>query len=256
MAARKAAALAPATTARRSARIREAALRPKKAQEQTRVTKTVRQPKRAECSTCSRKLAASSFPKITAQCKHAASTCKACVKNWLAISLNSNTFDKVACPECPERMQNEDMKKHAAKDVYERYDELERKDIAEKIPGWRWCLKPDCRAGKVHEPLLPKAEAPKKKRGVKKTEEEEDDGVDICVCGECGAKACVPCDKPYHEGRTCEQYQKQAQKEEQATLKTIKKQCKACPGCQKNIEKNGGCDSVYCKSFSSRHEQS
>ena len=50
------------------------------------------------------------------------------------------------------------------------------------------------------------------------------------------AKACI-------EGETCAEYQKrlkQFDKDEKATLQIIEKECKKCPNCNKNIQKNGG----------------
>lgn len=44
---------------------------------------------------------------------------------------------------------------------------------------------------------------------------------DICECTECGAKACVPCDRPWHEGEDCAAYQariKDRLEEENKTL--------------------------------------
>ena len=166
--------------------------------------------------------------------------------------MDSTTYDNISCPECPELMQKSDMKLHAAKDIYKKFDELERREIAEKTPGWRWCLAPRCRAGQVHEPSVPAAGRKTKPRGLKtrKGKKQQDDQ-NVCVCNECGAKACVDCDRPFHEGETCEEYQKRmknthAEKDDAASLKTIQKECKQCPGCNKNIMRNGGCDAMRC----------
>jgi hypothetical protein len=74
---------------------------------------------------------------------------------------------------------------------------------------------------------------------------------DICKCNKCGAKACVPCDRPWHENETCEAYKlrtKDRTEEEDASLAAIQKQTKPCPSCSKNIIKTGGCKHMYCKS--------
>ncbi|KAK0247949.1 hypothetical protein B0A54_15392 [Friedmanniomyces endolithicus] len=99
-------------------------------------------PQKYDCMTCDRTLAASSFPNqlATDECKHLINTCKQCAKAWIAALLDSTTYDKLSCPECPEIMTNAGVKAMAAKDVYARYDEMERRGIAEKISGWRWCL--------------------------------------------------------------------------------------------------------------------
>lgn len=73
---------------------------------------------------------------------------------------------------------------------------------------------------------------------------------DICACHACGAKACVACDRPWHEGETCEAYRariKGRASEEDATLEVIRARTKECPECQRSIEKNGGCAHMMCK---------
>lgn len=160
----------------------------------SRVTKSKAPPKtkqatKRDCATCGRILSTQSFPKhITDDCNHDVNTCKACVKAWIPAQLDSVTYDKLSCPECPSILQNADVQKHAAKAVYDRFDELERRGIAETVPGWRWCMNPDCRAGQVHEPLLEVAANAggkgTKAKGKKKKSAEDD----ICECKECGAK--------------------------------------------------------------------
>ena len=236
-------------------------------------------PPRYTCTTCDRNLAASTFPKYLAtdSCKHLINTCKPCLKSWITAQMEYTTYDKIKCPECPALMLNSDMKIHATKEVYQRFDDLERRGISDKVPGWRWCLNFKCRAGKVHEPSInPASEAEageklleaevaegritrlvkslggRKKTAVMKGEEAVVvDGTTICTCDECGSKACVPCDKPYHEGETCAQYAKRVtertEAEEKASVAFIKDECKQCPKCSKNIEKDGGCDSVICE---------
>jgi hypothetical protein len=75
---------------------------------------------------------------------------------------------------------------------------------------------------------------------------------DICKCNKCDAKACVPCDRPWHENESCEEYKlriKDKIEEEDATLAAIQKVTKPCPSCSKNILKTGGCKHMYCKSW-------
>ncbi|KAK1818175.1 hypothetical protein LTR12_007453 [Friedmanniomyces endolithicus] len=223
------------------------------------------------------KKTASSFPNHlpTDECKHLINTCKQCAKAWIAAQLDSTTYDKLSCPECPEIMTNAGVKAMAAKDVYARYDEMERRGIAEKIPGWRWCMHSKCKAGQVYEPLLKAAAVPaeivakfdeadgktnskaktdskrgttKKSAGKKVVIDLTRDGEDIFTCDTCGERTCVPCDRPYHVGETCDEYRERMKRGEAKSEKFIKKKCKQCPkeGCKANIEKNGGCDHVLC----------
>ncbi|KAK3626169.1 hypothetical protein LTR56_019957 [Elasticomyces elasticus] len=246
-------------------------------------------PVKFTCTTCDRTLAGSSFPKYLAtdNCKHLINTCKQCSQAWVAAQMESTIYDKVSCPECPEVLNNEGVKILASKEVYAKFDEIERRTIAETVPGWRWCMNTKCRAGQVHEPLLQAGEVGKvakegseeieeadrkewatakralKPRAAKKTPakkgkavidltQDSDPAEDIFTCKDCGAKACVPCDRPFHEGETCSEYQErrkfQTETQDKASEKFIKKQCKQCPNaeCKKSIEKNGGCDAVYC----------
>ena len=73
----------------------------------------------------------------------------------------------------------------------------------------------------------------------------------IFTCDKCSGKACVPCDRPWHENESCAEYQlriKDRTDEEDASLAAIQKETKKCPSCSKNILKNGGCKHMYCKS--------
>lgn len=78
-------------------------------------------------------------------------------------------------------------------------------------------------------------------------------GPDVFTCNKCGGKACVPCDRPWHENETCESYKERTNtkariEEEDASLAAIQKETKKCPSCSKNILKNGGCKHMFCKS--------
>ncbi|TKA24319.1 hypothetical protein B0A50_06789, partial [Salinomyces thailandicus] len=146
------------------------------------------------------------------------------------------------------------------------FEDLERKHIAENTPGWRWCLAPGCKAGQVHDSrdvvtIIKKDPAakphPKKRSGKKGASqavlEPKPEVVDICECQNCGAKACVPCDRPYHEGETCAQYQlrvKDRLEEEDRALKEIHKTTKRCPHCNVSVQKNGGCPYMQWINFS------
>ncbi|TKA74350.1 hypothetical protein B0A55_05514 [Friedmanniomyces simplex] len=270
--------------ARRSARLnppQESAPKNAKNSTKSRIAKTKKTPKpmplKFDCTICGRALAASSLPDHLApdHCEHLINTCKQCVKAWIAAQLDSTTYDRVSCPECPEIMTKADVKQMAAKDVYARYEEMERRGVAERIPGWRWCLNSKCRAGQVYEPLLKAAavaareggdfgvaedretgakarRASKRGKAKKPTVDlphDDDDDDDIFTCNECGEKACVPCDRPYHDGETCAEYRERRTYDDKTSEEFIEKKYKRCPnkaGCNANIEKDGGCDFVFC----------
>jgi hypothetical protein len=149
------------------------------------------------------------------------------------------------------------------KKMYEQFEKLERKHIPDATPGWRWCLSLHCNAGQVHETAV----APKAKDNEDEgntydttiyleTYEYVSDVIEfpgdrnICTCHECGARACVVCDRPEHVGETCRAYQlriKDRIEEEDKAMRAIERATKACPNCHVRIQKNGGCPHMYCK---------
>lgn len=220
---------------------------------------------RHPCFSCATDRMSRFFPDYnpSPDCEHLINTCKTCLKKWVEANIESASFKTteengvfgVRCPQpdCEGVMRNVNVNIALGKKgmpTYQRFVELERKYIGDNTPGWRWCLAPGCRAGQVHtspSPVpLPRRRSKITNLFVEKKPEQEPD---IFTCNDCGAKACVPCDRPYHEGETCEQYQvrtKDRFDEEDQALKTIHRVTKSCPGCGKRIEKNGGCPSMLC----------
>ncbi|KAM0715097.1 hypothetical protein Q7P37_009562 [Cladosporium fusiforme] len=225
----------------------------------------------------------------TATCDHLINTCKQCLRQWIESHMVGKAFTpNIQCPQCNEKMTRNDIEMAVTNSVFKkladsrlpivrsrqrcnadlvsRYDMLERKYVAENTPGWRWCLAVDCRAGQIHESPKPEEaakteESPKstgrrwvKKLGLKKSKSKSTKSAepkpDICVCKECGAQACVACDRPWHENESCAEYQariKDRLEEEDKSLVAIQQNSRKCPKCSKNIEKNGGCRHMFCK---------
>ncbi|RMX87904.1 hypothetical protein D0869_02030 [Hortaea werneckii] len=188
----------------------------------------------------------------------------------------------IACPHpgCRGTMKADDVEDAATRKVCGRFEEIARRHIAEHTPGWRWCLAPHCKAGQIHDSSDAVAvtattafvddaaapeQIPKSKKGSKskkkviggdetttkavKDLESKPYIIDIFQCDACGARACVPCDRPYHDGESCAQYQRRVKDrldEEDRTLQTIQKSTRKCPACGVNIQKNGGCPYMIC----------
>jgi ariadne-1 len=140
--------------------------------------------------------------------------------------------------------------------IHRSFNELERRHIADSDPNWRWCLNPSCDHGQIHitasdpTPRKP-ALATRRKLLFVSTPEHESANLpqDNCTCDECGSIACVPCDRPWHEGESCAEFQvrvKNRMDEEDQSLALIRKAMKKCPECSRSIEKNGGCPSMHC----------
>jgi len=79
----------------------------------------------------------------------------------------------------------------------------------------------------------------------------------MITCSLCGFAACFHHNTPWHEGMTCEEYDLKtaagAILAERESEKIIKKIDKRCPGCQRYINKNGGCPHMTCKSSTVMH---
>ncbi|KAI6889472.1 hypothetical protein KC363_g7460 [Hortaea werneckii] len=224
----------------------------------------------------------------SADCRHLINTCTTCLKRWVEAQVEAGSFktDKedskvfgLACPHpgCQGTMTADDVEEAATRKVFGRFDEIARRHIAEHTPGWRWCLAPHCKAGQIHDssdavavtttvvddaappPSEPISKSKKSSKSKKKAVdgttkavkevETKPDLIDIFECHACGARACVPCDRPYHDGESCVQYQHRIRDrldEEDQTLQTIQKSTRKCPACGVNIQKNGGCPYMIC----------
>ncbi len=55
--------------------------------------------------------------RITAACGHSPTLCKSCLQHWIQSSLDDLSWDRLKCPECPELLKFEDVKRFAASDV-------------------------------------------------------------------------------------------------------------------------------------------
>ncbi|KAI5357042.1 putative IBR domain, E3 ubiquitin ligase RBR family, TRIAD supradomain-containing protein [Septoria linicola] len=217
------------------------------------------------CTCCDTERPGRFFPKFnpSSECEHLINTCKACLKQWIAVQVESSNFIRIdeeggastfgiKCVECKETMRPVNVEAAATKTVYEKFDRLARRHLAESIPNWRWCLAIGCEHGQEHvkEGAPVPLGTPKKGGRLSRkadTTQSEHAEVDICTCSKCGARACVACDVPMHEKETCEEYRGRTRSEENdASLQLIESTFKKCPKCSKSIEKNGGCDSMYC----------
>ncbi|KAK3717601.1 hypothetical protein LTR37_005667 [Vermiconidia calcicola] len=233
----------------------------------TKKRKTIDTTPKFHCFSCATDRKSTQFPDYnpSADCDHLINTCKTCLKKWVQSNVESANLVTggddgkvygVHCPQCKAIMGNVNVKIAATKKVYERFEELERKHIGDATPDWRWCLNPTCKAGQVHESKaidVPPFKRQKRGSFFRRSVPVPTAEPDICTCNECGAKACVTCDRPWHDGETCSQYQlriKDRMEEEDKALREIRKVTKKCPKCQKPIQKNGGCPSMHCSQCS------
>ncbi|KAH7407035.1 hypothetical protein DE146DRAFT_676302 [Phaeosphaeria sp. MPI-PUGE-AT-0046c] len=94
------------------------------------------------------------------------------------------------------------------------------------------CIAPDCEAVGLPDPSAP--------------------GYPQTSCNTCGYRSCSLCKVSWHKDLTCAEHAAKHVDEkmtdpEKDTLKLMqKKDGKRCPNCQLVIEKDGGCDSMFC----------
>ena len=208
-----------------------------------------RKPARYHCKICDTNRKNKFFPKYnpSAECDHEINTCKSCLQKHVDIRIkNANTTTTsdekktlgIACPEegCAAIVRSVNIELATTLTMHARFETLERTYEASRTAGWRWCLNPNCDAGQAHDSIS--------------KEDWENTKENICVCTKCGERACIPCNRPYHKGESCEAHQyriKDRVKEEDESLELIKDLTRPCPHCSTDIEKDGGCDSMLCK---------
>ncbi|OCL04970.1 hypothetical protein AOQ84DRAFT_356156 [Glonium stellatum] len=160
--------------------------------------------------------------------------CKSCISSSLSAGLDTVGAERLGClePGCEaDPWDYSYLVLYLPADALEQYHEQMFAAFMAEETTWQ-CLNTDC--GSVG--LL----------------EQNVAGFPNIVCSECKRRSCALCRVEWHEGISCQVYREKHQKEfitseEKATLRMLsKKGAKRCPRCQMAIEKDGGCDSMYC----------
>jgi len=74
-----------------------------------------------DCVVCGQGKSLESFSTgVTKSCRHENTTCRRCLATWTATQMETQGWNKIKCPECPQLLHREDMKRAARKEVYER----------------------------------------------------------------------------------------------------------------------------------------
>jgi hypothetical protein len=73
-------------------------------------------------------------------------------------------------------------------------------------------------------------------------------------CNTCEKTSCVVHHIKWHKGETCGEYDYRTDaglkaEEEEASRRVMEATTKKCPGCNRPIEKNRGCDHIECEFF-------
>ncbi|KAI4867409.1 hypothetical protein F4820DRAFT_201713 [Hypoxylon rubiginosum] len=181
------------------------------------------------CIVCSDEKRVSEMPnkrRITASCEHDATICKECVGQWIVSSMDTMTWDRLKCPDCPQLLKYENVRAFAPRDTFDRYDTLSAKALLGSIPDFMWCLNPKCSSGQIHPA-----------------------GCSRAKCHGCKHSLCVRHHVPWHSGETCDEYERRTRRQrrnDKASEKHVKEITKPCPGCKRNVNKFIGCDHVTC----------
>jgi hypothetical protein len=155
---------------------------------------------------------------VKLDCNH--KYCKRCLQHTFKVKIEEKKVRKIICPcdKCEEEVTFHKMKEILEKEMFEKYDIALLEDTFVNEDEFIYCPVPDC-----GNPICGMKEHPK------------------IICRKCDQKICFNCKTVgWHKGK-CEM------KQDEGVKKWMKENnAKPCPNCSVPIEKNKGCDHVYC----------
>lgn len=192
-----------------------------------------------DCNTCSDHRPATAFRirTPTAECQHASLTCRTCVSRWISTQLESGRYDEIACPECPQILQKNDIMAFGTKASRTRYEYLANLDNLSKQKGFVRCMNQNCDSGQIHG----------YKNGKKLKPQDPH-----FICRTCKTQYCRDCKTDWHHGKLCIEMfaatPAEKKKQEAESQKMVEKTAKKCPNkkCARPIEKRSGCNHMQC----------
>lgn len=185
-------------------------------------------PKLVNCSICNVNDITENEEAVTGNCKHKRTVCDSCMARYISeeVTGKGNVAD-MECLEdgCKAKLDFNDVKRFATKDVFERFDTITTRRCLESMDGFAWCAH-GCGCGQIHS----------------------NPTYNIMRCHGCKKKTCFKHKCVWHEGRTCGQYDEDAKaSDEVALLQYLESNGVRCPKCKHGIEKSSGCDHMTCK---------
>ena len=182
------------------------------------------------------------FTVPTPQCVHQPRCCKICVEMWVKSLVDAAGGHNIFCPdvECDKRMGHADIVKALSyspkgMESLDRFEYVSLRMLLSTMDSFKWCLSTSCESGQFHDP----ADGP------------------IVTCVSCGFRSCAEHDLPWHEGQTCDEYDRwrllslgRTHNEERMyrVARKLFLSMKDCPNCYVTIQKFGGCDHMQCTS--------
>jgi len=189
------------------------------------------QEKMKMCVICRGDEKAKHFHRLTDGCAHAAGCCSTCVRRHIETEINSKGDLSVKCPECRKELDHATVQARAATKDFQQYDKLLLSKMLSSLPSFRWCKSSCCGSGQEHA---------------------SGDTAPIMRCHACQKRSCFTHDVPWHEGRTCKDYDDLLAQDcsEIANEEYKRRMTKPCPQCKTSIEKSSGCDHMTCSKSS------
>lgn len=174
--------------------------------------------------------------KVTSQCSKLRNVCDRCLAHHLREQIRGKgDIFNLPClcnagQQCPVKLGFAHVRKYADKEIFEQYDDLLTRRMLESQDEFCWCSANGCGSGQLHA---------------------SQDSNPIMRCHACAARTCFTHGCPWHQGRTCAEYDRDAGRSDEVALlqllenssSTIKK----CPQCNQGIEKNSGCNHMTCR---------
>ena len=150
-------------------------------------------------------------------CKH--HFCSACLKEYLAVKINSNQVLNISCPQsgCTEIFTDKILEGVLEPDIYRKYRELILKKVSIRGSKQHFCPNPGC-----SRPFKPK----KNKEFTQCT---------------CGTKICNYCNNFYHEGKSCVE-----SIDPEFEIYAKENGIKFCMMCKTIVSREGGCAQITC----------
>ncbi|CAF0942659.1 unnamed protein product [Rotaria sordida] len=172
------------------------------------------------------------YPIYSETCEHSRRyICNSCTYDSVKVILNSAMSSQMPCPEidCSTKWDSHEIRRVllVANDnlLLKKYDAYQIRQYLENDDKFFWCAH-ECGSGQYHY-----------RRSTRNPK---------ITCILCKKDTCAFHRIKWHEGMTCNQYDRFYPSRDAGTRKWIKRYSKKCPGCQSNIEKNGGCDHITC----------
>lgn len=164
--------------------------------------------------------------------------CKSCIAGALTAAIELKGAERTGCFECNAAWDIAFIARYVTAEVSTAYLDMLLKVTLARNSEFIWCINPKCGSGGFAE---------RKREGT---------GYPQVECGQCKERSCANCKVKWHAGKTCQQFQltrtdEMTEQEKQALRKLEQVDARRCPKCQMAVEKNGGCPSMYCESFTS-----